>query len=70
MSRMDYFAFASENARREFGQQLKEDALARALNPRTIAGRANCGCVYHAEEGRPCPHDIALAAHESEPEAR
>ncbi len=21
---------------------------------------ANCGCVYHAEEGIPCPHDIAL----------
>lgn len=26
-----------------------------------IAGKANCGCVYHAEEGIPCPHDIALA---------
>ena len=22
---------------------------------------ADCGCVYHAEEGIPCPHDVALA---------
>ena len=21
---------------------------------------ADCGCVYHAEEGIPCPHDLAL----------
>ena len=25
-----------------------------------LAGRASCGCVYHAEEGIPCPHDLAL----------
>jgi hypothetical protein len=25
-----------------------------------IVGKADCGCVYHAEEGTPCPHDIAL----------
>mgnify|MGYP003394444004 CR=1 FL=1 len=25
-----------------------------------VAGKANCGCVYHAEEGIPCPHDLAL----------
>lgn len=25
-----------------------------------IVGKANCGCVYHAEEGIPCEHDIAL----------
>jgi hypothetical protein len=27
-----------------------------------IAGKAQCGCVYHAEEGIPCEHDRALAA--------
>jgi hypothetical protein len=27
----------------------------------SIAGKAQCGCVYHAEEGLPCPHDLALA---------
>ena len=21
---------------------------------------ANCGCWYHAEQGIPCPHDLAL----------
>jgi len=26
-----------------------------------IVGIASCGCVYHAEEGIPCEHDIALA---------
>lgn len=26
-----------------------------------IAGKADCGCVYHAEDGIPCPHDIELA---------
>ena len=25
-----------------------------------IAGKANCGCVYHAEEGIACPHDLEL----------
>lgn len=25
-----------------------------------IVGKANCGCVYHAEEGLPCPHDVKL----------
>jgi hypothetical protein len=25
-----------------------------------IAGKANCGCVYHADEGTPCEHDLAL----------
>jgi hypothetical protein len=29
------------------------------IDPR--AGKANCGCVYHAEEGIACEHDIALA---------
>jgi hypothetical protein len=23
-----------------------------------IAGKASCGCVYHAEEGLACPHDL------------
>jgi|GEM_PF-5650741 len=27
-----------------------------------IAGQAQCGCVYHAEQGIPCEHDKALAA--------
>lgn len=26
-----------------------------------IVGIAPCGCIYHAEEGIPCEHDIALA---------
>ncbi len=25
-----------------------------------IVGKANCGCVYHAEEGLPCVHDVEL----------
>ena len=28
---------------------------------RQIAGQADCGCTHHAEDGIPCPHDIALA---------
>lgn len=27
----------------------------------SIVGIASCGCFYHAEEGIPCEHDIALA---------
>lgn len=23
-----------------------------------VAGQAPCGCVYHAEEGRSCQHDL------------
>lgn len=23
-----------------------------------VAGRASCGCVYHAEDGIPCEHDL------------
>ncbi len=26
----------------------------------SLAGLANCGCVRHAEDEQPCPHDIAL----------
>ena len=29
---------------------------------KSIAGQASCGCVFHAEDGIPCSHDIALAA--------
>jgi len=25
-----------------------------------VVGKANCGCVYHAEQGVACPHDLAL----------
>ena len=25
-----------------------------------VAAKANCGCVYHAEQGIPCEHDLAL----------
>lgn len=25
-----------------------------------IVGKANCGCVYHAEAGLPCQHDVEL----------
>jgi hypothetical protein len=28
------------------------------MDPRT--GKANCGCVHHAEDGVPCEHDLAL----------
>lgn len=24
------------------------------------AGKAKCSCVYHAEQGKPCVHDLAL----------
>ena len=33
---------------------------------KNIAGKANCGCVHHAEEGIPCEHDIALAKERGE----
>ena len=33
----------------------------RRLDATPEAGIANCGCVYHAEQGIPCDHDIALA---------
>lgn len=26
-----------------------------------VFGRANCGCVYHAEDGTSCEHDLARA---------
>lgn len=26
-----------------------------------LGQQANCGCVYHAEDGIPCPHDLELA---------
>ena len=26
-----------------------------------LVARADCGCVYHAEQGIPCEHDLALA---------
>jgi hypothetical protein len=32
-----------------------------------IAGKAKCGCWYHAEDGIPCEHDIALANHSAAP---
>ena len=25
-----------------------------------LSGRANCGCVHHAEDGTPCVHDLGL----------
>ena len=28
---------------------------------RECVGKANCGCVHHAEEGIPCEHDLELA---------
>lgn len=28
---------------------------------RDCVGKANCGCVYHAEDGIPCEHDLELA---------
>lgn len=26
-----------------------------------LGQQADCGCVYHAEDGIPCPHDLELA---------
>jgi hypothetical protein len=26
---------------------------------KSLAGRADCGCVHHAEQGIPCEHDLA-----------
>ncbi len=26
-----------------------------------LSAQANCGCVHHAEDGIPCPHDLARA---------
>lgn len=41
------------------GKAPESDADRAALQ--VLAGRADCGCVYHAEEGIPCEHDLALA---------
>lgn len=38
----------------EAGQLTKDQRFA-------LCGLANCGCVYHAEEGEPCIHDLRLA---------
>lgn len=52
----------------EFGQPIKcsECGVPAAelleAEDRFIAGKANCGCYYHAEKGIPCEHDRALAA--------
>ena len=27
-------------------------------NKTQVAGQAKCGCVYHAEDGTSCPHDL------------
>ena len=32
------------------------------------AGKANCGCVFHAEDGIPCRHDLALIEGGSSPQ--
>lgn len=28
--------------------------------PEEFIGKAQCGCVHHAEEGIACPHDVEL----------
>ncbi len=33
----------------------------------TIRPVADCGCVYHAEQGILCPHDIALSGGSNDP---
>jgi hypothetical protein len=32
------------------------------MTTKDIVGKAQCGCVYHAEEGIPCEHDLGYAA--------
>ncbi len=32
----------------------------REMNEDNPAGTAKCGCWYHAEQGIPCEHDLAL----------
>lgn len=32
--------------------------FAEVVEAQDVAGSANCGCVYHAEEGKPCSHDL------------
>lgn len=27
---------------------------------KAVTGKATCNCVYHAEQGIPCEHDLAL----------
>ncbi len=34
----------------------------------SIAGKANCGCVHHAQGSIPCEHDIDLAFQNTRPE--
>lgn len=42
--------------------EFREEFLAHYLEAiRESVGKANCGCVHHAEEGIPCEHDLALA---------
>lgn len=44
------------------GIHRKETLVAYEIDGRRIevTAQAGCGCVYHAEEGRPCEHDLAL----------
>jgi len=38
----------------------KIKAVKRQVPLNRIVGSANCGCHYHAEDGIPCKHDLAL----------
>lgn len=40
----------------DMGNTVHADSFALWVNP---CGLAPCGCVEHAEEGWPCPHDLA-----------
>lgn len=46
--------FRHESSRQEFLAFYLEELK------QSVAGKANCGCVYHAEDGIPCEHDLAL----------
>jgi hypothetical protein len=49
-----YRTYANKN---EAIVQVQEGDGAWALRVREEEVTANCGCVYHAEEGQRCPHD-------------
>lgn len=65
-------SFAPQSAAKEHERLLQaalddEDAaaeiLSKGLTPSdvSLSAQANCGCVFHAEDGVPCPHDLVRA---------
>lgn len=55
------FGLTEENLVSLTSDRNRELAQKLLRNDDSIVAKANCGCVYHAEQGIPCIHDISLA---------